>query len=156
MLGHARAPRGEGYPTTAQRIFHRTCTRVGRCNMNMGFRAFCVVLLAIAVPSIVFAQSNTAFDGTYAGVSNTPTGGVSGCDPFNAMPRPLTVRDGVAQYWGGSLDLFEGDVSPQGNFKMSDMFANIIIGKIDPSGKATGSASVGASGCAFTAVWQRQ
>jgi hypothetical protein len=110
----------------------------------------------MAVPSIAVAQSNTAFDGTYAGVSNTQTGGVSGCDPYNPTPRPLTVSNGIAQYWGGSLDLFEGDVSSQGDFKMSDMVANIIIGKIDPSGKATGSGSVGHSGCAFTVVWQRQ
>jgi hypothetical protein len=25
----------------------------------------------------------------------------------------LTVRNGIAQYWGGSLDFFQGDVSPQ-------------------------------------------
>jgi hypothetical protein len=110
----------------------------------------------MAVPRTVFAQSNTGFDGTYAGVSSTPTGGASDCNPFNSTPRPLTVRNGVAQYWGGSLDLLEGDVSPQGDFKIVDMFANIITGKIEPSGKAIGSASVGASGCAFTAVWQRQ
>jgi hypothetical protein len=110
----------------------------------------------MAVPSIVSAQSNTAFDGIYAGVSNTQTGGASGCDPLNPTPRSLTVRNGVAQYWGGSVDLFQGDVSGQGDFKMSDMFANIIIGKIDPSGKAIGSASVGSGGCAFTVVWQRQ
>jgi hypothetical protein len=110
----------------------------------------------MTVPSAAIAQSNTAFDGTYAGVSNTPTGGVSGCDPFNSTPRPLTVSNGIAQYWGGSLDLFEGDVSSQGDFKVLDMFANIIIGRIDPSGKATGSSSVGSSGCTFTVVWQRQ
>ena len=122
----------------------------------MVFRTFCVVSLTVAAPSIVVAQSNTAFDGTYAGVSNTQTGGESGCDPFNPTPRPLTVTNGIAQYWGGSLDLFEGDVSRQGDFKMLDMFANILIGKIDPSGKATGSISVGYNGCILTAVWQRQ
>ena len=31
----------------------------------------CLVALTMAVPSIAIAQSNTAFDGTYAGVSNT-------------------------------------------------------------------------------------
>jgi hypothetical protein len=110
----------------------------------------------MAVPSIVIAQSNTAFDGTYAGVSNTQTDGVSDCDPFNSVPGQLTVRNGNAQYWGGSLDLFQGEVSSQGDFKMWDTFANIIIGKIDPSGKATASSSVGYSGCAFTVLWQRQ
>jgi hypothetical protein len=67
----------------------------------------------MAAPSIVIAQSNTAFDGTYAGGSNTQTGGVSGWDPFGPTPRSLTVRNGIAQYWGGSLDFFQGDVSPQ-------------------------------------------
>jgi len=116
----------------------------------------CLVSLTMAVPSIVIAQSNTAFDGTYAGVSNTQTGGVSGCDPFGPTPRTLTVRNGTAQYWGGSLDYFQGEISSQGDFRMSDMFANIITGKIDASGKATGSSSFGNSGCAFTVIWQRQ
>jgi len=109
----------------------------------------------MAVPSIVIAQSNTAFDGTYAGVSNTQTGGVSGCDLFDPTPRQLTVRNGIAEYWGGALDYFQGDVSSHGDFKMSDMFANHITGKIDSSGKATGSVSFGSSGCAFTVVWQK-
>jgi len=110
----------------------------------------------MAVPSIVVAQSNTAFDGTYAGVSNTQTGGASGCDPLNPTPRPLTIRNGIAEYWGGSVDLFQGGVASQGDFKMWDMFSNTIIGKIDAGGKATGNASVGYGGCAFTVVWQRQ
>jgi hypothetical protein len=124
--------------------------------MNTLFCAFCVVSLTIAVPSIAVAQSNSAFDGTYTGVSNTQTGGESGCDPFNPTPRPLMVSNGIAQYWGGLVDPFQGDVSPQGDFKLLDMFANILIGKIDPSGRATGSISVGYSGCILTAVWQRQ
>jgi hypothetical protein len=114
------------------------------------------VLISVGAPSVAAAQATSAFDGTYAGVSNTQTSGVSGCDPFNRTPRPLTVRNGVAQFWGGSLDLFHGDVSSHGDFKMWDMFANIIIGKIDPSGKATGNSSVGSGGCTFTVVWQRQ
>jgi hypothetical protein len=124
--------------------------------MNMVFRTFRLVLLTMAVPSIVFAQSNTAFDGTYTGVSDTATGGGSECTPITPMPRPLTVRSGVAQYWGGSIDLFEGDVSPQGDFKMVDMVAHILIGKIDASGKATGSVSFGDPGCVLTLVWQKQ
>ena len=128
----------------------------GRCKMNIVFSAFCLVSLTIAVPSIAIAQSNTAFDGTYAGVSNNETGGVAGCDPFNRAPRPLTVSNGTAQYWGGYVDLFVGNVSPQGDFKVVDSFANIIIGKIDPSGKATGRGSVGEHGCVFIIVWQKQ
>jgi hypothetical protein len=68
----------------------------------------------------------------------------------------LTVSNGVAPYWGGSIDLFEGDVSPQGDLKMLDMVAHILTGKIDPSGKATGSVNFGDPGCVLTLVWQRQ
>ena len=94
------------------------------------------------------------------GVSNTATGGSSSCNPFNPTPRPLTVSNGIAQVTGGWFTsgnvAFEGSVSPQGDFKMWDMFAHNLIGKIDPSGKATGSFRVGDTGCIRTAVWQRQ
>jgi hypothetical protein len=128
--------------------------------MNIVFRTFCVVSLTMAVPSIVFAQSNTAFVGTYAGVSNTATGGGPGCNPLEPMPRPLTVSNGVARVTGGWFTTghvaFEGSVSPQGDFKISNMFADDVIGKIDPSGKATASLSVGLTGCMLTVVWQKQ
>jgi hypothetical protein len=72
----------------------------------------------------------------------------------------LTVSNGIARITGGwftSGDVaFEGSVSPQGDFKISDVFADALIGKIDPSGKATGSLSVGDTGCVLTAVWERQ
>jgi hypothetical protein len=128
--------------------------------MNMVFRTFCLVSLTIAVPSIVFAQSNTAFDGTYAGVSNAATGAGASCQPFEAKPQPLMIADGHARLTAGSyasgLVVFEGDVSPQGDFKMWDMFAHNLIGTIDPSGKATGSVNIGDTGCVLTAVWQKQ
>lgn len=80
--------------------------------------------------------------------------------PLESAPRPLMVRDGVARVSGGwftSGDVaFEGSVSPQGDFKISNIFEDNLIGKIDPSGKATGSLSVGSSGCILTVVWQRQ
>lgn len=114
----------------------------------------------MAIPSIVLAQFNTAFDGTYAGVSNAGTGPSSNCQPFNSPPRPLTVRNGDARFTGGSFSsgavVFEGKVSPQGGFEMRDMFRNSLIGKIEPSGKATGSITIVDTGCVLTAVWQRQ
>jgi hypothetical protein len=76
--------------------------------MNKAFRAFCVISLTMAVPSIVVAQSNTAFDGTYAGISTIATGGGSGCKPFEPIPRPLTIREGKGQFKGGSY--VTGDV----------------------------------------------
>ena len=110
---------------------------------------------------MVVAQSNSAFDGTYAGVSVTATGAGSACKPFEPIPRPLTIRDGRAQFIGDSMAtgniVFEGRVvSPQGDLRMSDMFARNLSGKIDPSGKATGSITIADYDCVFTAVWQRQ
>jgi len=128
--------------------------------MNKAFRIFCVILLATAGPSIVAAQSNTAFDGTYAGVSNSATGTSSDCNPLKSLPGPLTVRNSVARFTGGAFAdgdvVFEGTVSPQGDLKMWDMFAHNINGKIEPSGKASGSVIVGDTGCVLTAVWQKQ
>ncbi len=128
--------------------------------MNKAFRTFCVVSLTMAVPSIVAAQSNTGFDGTYTGVSNTATGTGPACNTFNPMPGPLTICNGIARFTGGGFstgDLaFDGAVSAQGDLSMWDMFADKVSGKIDPSGRATGSVSVDNTGCVLTAVWQRQ
>jgi hypothetical protein len=128
--------------------------------MNKAFRTFGVIALAVTAPNIVVAQSNTGFDGTYMGVSNTATGTGSNCHPFEPMPKPLTIRDGIARFTGGGFltgdVVFEGNVSTQGDLRMSDMFAHNLIGKIEPSGIATGSVSVGDTGCVLTAVWQRQ
>jgi hypothetical protein len=125
--------------------------------MNKAFR-ITVISLTMAIPSIVIAQSNTAFDGTYAGVSNTTTGAGSTCNPFEPMPRPLTVHNAIARFSGGGFVtgeiVFEGDVSPQGDLRMLDMFAHDLTGKIDPSGKATGSVTID-TGCVLTAVWQK-
>ena len=128
--------------------------------MNKAFRTFCVISVTVAVPSIVAAQSNTSFDGSYTGVSNTTTGTGSSCNPFQPMPRPLTIRNGRAQFTGGGFStgeiVLEGDVSAQGDLSMWDMFAHNLRGKIDPSGRATGSVSVDNTGCVLTAIWQRQ
>ncbi len=121
------------------------------------FSTFCVISVTMAVPSIVVAQSNTGFDGTYMGVSNIATGTGSACNPFNPVPRPLTIRDGKAHFTGGGFFLaFEGDVSAQGDISMWNVLAYHLTGKIDPSGRATGSVNLGNNGCVLTAVWQRQ
>jgi hypothetical protein len=128
--------------------------------MNKASRMFCVISLTIALPpNIVAAQSGAAFDGTYEGVSNAAAGGGIDCHPFQPLPRPLTVRNGIAHFTGGSFAsgdvVFEGEVSPQGDLDMWDMFNHNLIGKIDPSGKATGRVSVGDTGCVLIAIWQR-
>jgi hypothetical protein len=119
----------------------------------------CLVSIAVAVPSIVGAQSPTAFDGTYAGVSNTASGG-GNCSPFAPVPRPLTIRNGVAQFEGGlpgATVLLQGNVSPQGEFTLKDNLSNMVIGRIDPTGKATASVNfTGSAQCVLAAVWQKQ
>src|SRR5262249_819054 len=111
--------------------------------MNNAFRTLCMVSLTMAVPTIVVAQSDTAFDGIYAGVSIAATGADPACKPFEPIPKPLTIRDGRAQFTGGSLAtgdiVFEGRVvSPQGDLRMSDMFARNLTGNIGSNGKAIG------------------
>ena len=128
--------------------------------MNKALCTCCVMSLTMAVPSIAVAQSNTTFDGVYAGVSNSATGTYSTYHPFSPMPRPLTVRNGVAEFTGGAFAsgdvAFRGSVSSEGDLRMWDMLANNILGKIDASSKATGSVSIGDTDCVLTAVWQRQ
>ena len=55
--------------------------------MNKQFRVFCFISV-MAIPGLAAAQSTTAFDGTYAGVSNT---GGGSCSPFMTVPRPVDV-----------------------------------------------------------------
>jgi len=125
--------------------------------MTKPFRVFCLVSVAIAIPGLAAAQSPTAFDGTYAGVSNT---GGGFCSPFMTVPRPLTIRNGVAQFQGGFQSQpnlnFEGDVSPQGDLRMKDQRSHIATGHIDQTGKATASVFNMDPNCTLVAVWQKQ
>ena len=93
--------------------------------MKTSFRMIYAISIAMMVPGIAGAQSTTAFDGTYAGVSNSGRGN---CSPFVPVPRPLTVKNGVAQFEGGFVSgptvAFSGSVSPQGDLKMQDNRSN--------------------------------
>jgi hypothetical protein len=115
------------------------------------------VAMAIAAPHVVQAQSPTTFDGTYQGVSNTASGSGPNCSVFSPVPRPLTIRNGVAQFNGGlkGTNAFQGSVTPQGTFTMKDNLANTITGRIETGGKATAGIHMGESNCVFTAVWQK-
>jgi len=126
--------------------------------MNRSVRLFCAVAIAMAAPSIAGAQTTTAFDGTYQGVSTTASSGGSACVPSVPVPRPLTIRNGMAQFDAGmsGRTVFQGTVSPQGDLTMRDNLADRLDGKIDPSGRATGSVNIGDQNCVLTAVWQKQ
>jgi hypothetical protein len=126
--------------------------------MNKPLRII-LVSIAMVIPSLAGGQTVTAFDGTYQGVSNTASaGGGPNCGSFAATPRPLTISGGVARFEGGlrGTSLFQGNVSPQGDFTMRDNLANRIDGKVDPSGKATASIILGGANCTLSAVWQKQ
>jgi hypothetical protein len=119
---------------------------------------FILISVAMVIPSIASAQTATAFDGTYQGVSDTAAGGGPNCGSFAATPRPLIIRNGVAQFDGGlrGATVFEGNVSAQGDLTMRDNLADQINGKVDPSGKATARIALGGGNCVVTAVWQKQ
>src|SRR5262249_16688573 len=91
-----------------------TSDRPGNPKMNKLCRSFCTISLMMAPPSIVAAQSNPAFDGTYEVVSVD----ASVCTPLDDIPRPLTVHNGIARLTSGSQAsgplVFEGNASPQG------------------------------------------
>jgi hypothetical protein len=128
--------------------------------MNGPLRTICLVSLAMLPAAVAGAQAPSPFDGTYAGVANTATGGTTACTPFAAVPQPLTIRNGVARFTGGFAGHgevpFEGSVSPQGELRLKDNLADLLLGRVDASGRATGSVNIGSVNCVLTAVWQKQ
>ena len=111
-----------------------------------------------AVSNPAAAQSVTGYDGTYAGVSRNVDGGGPNCGVFAPELRPLTIRNGAAQFDAGlqGKTVFQGNVSAQGDLRMKDDLADTILGKIDQSGKATGCIALGGENCVITAVWQKK
>jgi hypothetical protein len=126
--------------------------------MHKSYVLLFVASITTAISTTSWAQSTTAFDGTYQGVSTTANSGGSACVPSNPVPRPLTIRNGMARFEAGmsGATVFEGAVTPQGDLTMRDTLADRLDGKIDASGKATGSVNIGDRNCLFTAVWQKQ
>jgi hypothetical protein len=124
---------------------------------NRSFCA-CAMAVALATPCVADAQSAGAFDGVYQGVSNTATGSGPNCSVFNAFPRPLTIRNNVAQFDGGlkGTTTFQGYVTTQGVLTMRDHLANRAAGKVEPNGRATAAITLGGGNCVLSAIWQRQ
>jgi hypothetical protein len=114
--------------------------------------------MAMTVSGVVAAQALTAFDGTYAGVSRNVSGSGPNCGAFAPELRPLTIHNGTAQFEAGltGSTVFQGNVSDQGEFSMKDNLTNTILGKIDQTGKATGSIHLGGENCVISAVWQKK
>ena len=69
---------------------------------NFG-RAVCMLAaLPAAFPILAQAQTTTAYDGTYRGISRQLEGGsfgggTRGCALPNGVPEPLTILNGVAR-----------------------------------------------------------
>jgi hypothetical protein len=131
-------------------------------------------LLTLAVGSPVNAQpppppanSTSAFDGTYVGVSaennssgNTLAGGrartqgypgARSCTAFRA-PARLTITNGGARVRWGDRTL-EGQVTPQGVLTMSTGYGQRFDGRIDDQHVVKGQV-VGY--CAYTLTWRKQ
>jgi hypothetical protein len=51
-----------------------------------------------AIPIVAHAQSVTAFDGTYAGVSEQNSGGRGRCAAANPVPGTLRIANGSAVF----------------------------------------------------------
>jgi hypothetical protein len=126
--------------------------------MDRSVRLFWPVAIALVAPSIAGAQQTTAFDGTYQGVSTKASSGGSACVPATPVPRPLTIRNGMARFDAGmsGTTVFQGAVSPQGDLTLRDNLADRLDGKIDANGRATGNVHIGDQNCLLTAVWQKQ
>ena len=105
------------------------------------------------------ANTTTAFDGTYTGVStqNISKGNTLAVAGGNApivcqdygVPPPLTIHNGLAQFELLNYT-FQGYVTPQGHLKMNA--GQVVEGQIDNQGffRAQG---VGA--CAYNATWRK-
>src|SRR5208337_3986619 len=118
-------------------------------------KAICAAA-ALALPIPAGAQgTTTAFDGTYAGVSRTLEGTMTGhtsrsCPPSGAA-APLTIVNGVARTaWLGTA---EGSVSPQGALVMRAPNGARFDGQIDAKGTVTGRFT---SACSYQMVWQKK
>ena len=111
----------------------------------------CLIALAMLVglPALAKAQTNK-FDGTYAGLPSTTSGGAQ-C-PQMETASELTISGGNVQSATGS---FTGTVGPDGHVVLHSKLALRFEGQIDASGlvKVTG---VSTHGCAYTFSWRKR
>ena len=116
-----------------------------------------IAAIALLGLPLARAQSATAFDGTYQGVSRTveATGMMNykttTCTP-NGKPGPLTISNGVARA-GAADNPMEGSVSAQGALVMHLRNGVKFEGRIDGAGRATGRLT---GGCSYQLVWQKR
>src|SRR4051795_4934984 len=121
-------------------------------------RSICALAaLAAMAPMPAMAQTATAFDGMYRGVSRQLEGATFGgtaraCPAPNGTPAPLRIVNGVAR--AGSQEIpMEGSVTAQGVLVMQNSRGARFEGQIDGQGRAGGRLMFG---CSYLFVWQRQ
>jgi hypothetical protein len=112
----------------------------------------------LAVPAVVQAQSATAFDGTYAGVSRQlvlDTTPHHQCPPGGGI-GPLTIASGSAQTrWGDGM--LQGQVTPQGQLTMRATNAAHFDGQVDSRGLVKGRTLNGSQYfCGYDVTWQKK
>jgi hypothetical protein len=124
---------------------------------NLARTVCALAALTITVPLPAHAQTATAFDGTYRGVSRHLEGATFGgstrmCPLPDGVPAPLRIVNGVARA-GSAENPLEGSVTAQGVLVMNGSRGARFEGQIDGQGRAVGRLMFV---CSYQAVWQRQ
>jgi AraC-like DNA-binding protein len=106
-----------------------------------------------AAASSVGSQANTttAFDGDYG--SALAKNVTPGCPNYLTAPFGLVIRNGFAQFQGGSGLTFQGYVNPQGALAMVSQSGPTFQGQISPNFVLTGHAA--GPNCAYDLTWNR-
>ena len=122
-------------------------------------RVLCALaVLTAAVPALAQAQTTTAFDGTYRGVSRTIEGGSSGGSGSiracisDGVPATLIITSGAARNTA-TQNPMQGSVTPQGVLVMRTQRGDVFQGQVDSRGTVTGRLN---AGCSYQYVWQKQ
>jgi hypothetical protein len=109
------------------------------------------------------ANTTTAFDGTYRGISIRADSGVgsglkladpytTGCQPFTAPPA-MTITNGLAQFQAVGAT-FSGYVTPQGNLTMDSGRGATVSVTFDPQTRVfRGQAN--SVNCRYDVAWQK-
>jgi len=119
-------------------------------------RTLLILAVAALLPALGRAQSATAFDGTYAGVSrevfrNNPIQ-PGRCFGQSGVPGPLEIKNGIVQKHGEQG--WEGSVGPQGALVMHGANGSRFEGQIDSQGTISGR--IAGPLCSVTFVWRKQ
>jgi hypothetical protein len=121
--------------------------------MKLIYRGF--LPIAITIPLTVYAQGVTTYDGTYAGVSLTASGGNRSCSAPAPVPSTLTIRNGAVQFASiNPSNPYQGTVTAQGALTARTGLGGVFTGKVE-AGKITGGTTYGGS-CALNFVWQKR